>query len=134
MIHGKRGRFAKDDLPIVEACVIFPGVTAASAALILEKGSRLTRTQMTALRVLASGRPHDGVRVTPQEVEDNEWEVGHPKKPKMGRPRLGGERRVKLETTVDASTLAAIDNDTRALESRGQVLDRWAKERTSAGA
>jgi hypothetical protein len=44
----------------------------------------------------------------------------------IGRPRLGSDPRERLNTTVDASTAAAIDADRRAGESRGRVLDRWA--------
>jgi hypothetical protein len=46
---------------------------------------------------------------------------------RIGRPRMGVDPRERINTTVDAATAAAIDADLQPGESRGQVLDRWAK-------
>ena len=61
------------------------------------------------------------VGASPRECEHNL------KRATRGRPRMGDDRRVRLCTSVDPATAAAIDADRRDNESQGQVLDRWAR-------
>jgi hypothetical protein len=45
-----------------------------------------------------------------------------------GRPRQAKEKRVKVCYSIHPITAAAIDDDRRTGESKGQVIDRWARD------
>lgn len=50
--------------------------------------------------------------------------------PSPGRPLRGERPRVRMEAWVDPETREAVDGDQRAGErTRGDVLNRWARER-----